>query len=193
MGFVNNKQINKLNINMINMSKSKELVFHLIIKTIYRHQILMVLKVSCVKLLGLWLQEDLGISRHVDYVIHICNQQVYLLNQLKQHGLPPVEIQRVFEAIVMSCMLYASPAGSRYASANDIESLQKHLIRAKCWRIVDKDYVLEDSFNSCDSVLFRTAQNTNHCLSHLFFMKLQRCHKMYQRFRGRNFALQLLE
>ena len=41
--------------------------------------------------------------------------------------------------------------------------------RSKCilarWRIVEKDYVLEDFFQGCDSALFRAAQSTNHCLN----------------------------
>ena len=83
----------------INMSKTKELAFH-------NHKPRNYLppsdsidneRVSFVKLLGVWLQEDLGIGRHVGYVTHICNQRLYLLNQLKKarFNLPPAEIQSV--------------------------------------------------------------------------------------------------
>ena len=60
----------------------------------------------------------MGASKHVDYVTHICNQQLYLLNQMKNLGLPKPELLSVFEAIVLTRISYASPAWSGYASAN---------------------------------------------------------------------------
>ena len=36
----------------------------------------------CAKLLGVWLQADMGRRTHVDYIMHICNQRTYLLTQL---------------------------------------------------------------------------------------------------------------
>ena len=84
----------------------------------------------------------MGASKHVDYVTHICNQRLYLLNQIKKQGLPKAELLSVFEAIALTRILHASPAWSGYASANNIDSLQRVLIKAKRWRIVDKDYQL---------------------------------------------------
>ena len=40
------------------------------------------------KLRGVWLQDDLGFRKHIDYVMHICNQRTYLLTQFKRQGLP---------------------------------------------------------------------------------------------------------
>ena len=36
-------------------------------------------RVLCAKLLGVWLQADMGLRKHVDYILHICNQRTYLL------------------------------------------------------------------------------------------------------------------
>ena len=96
------------------------------------------------KQLEVWLQDDMGTSKHVDYVTHISNRLLYLLNQIKKQGLLKAELLSVFEAIVLTRILYASPAWSGYASANNIESLQRVLIKAKRWRIVEKDYRLVD-------------------------------------------------
>ena len=110
------------------------------------------------KLLRVWLQDDMGVSKHVDYVTRICNKRLYLLNQIKKQGLTKAELLSVFEAIALTRILYASPAWSGYASANNIDSLQRDLIKAKRWRIVDKDYQLVDLFQDCDRALFSAAQ-----------------------------------
>ena len=44
---------------------------------------------------------------HVDYVFKICSQRVYLLKQLRDHGLPLQKLHTVFQAIVLSRLMYA--------------------------------------------------------------------------------------
>ena len=44
---------------------------------------------------------------HVDYIVHICNQRMYLLTQLKWQGLPPAQLQNVFDTIMLARVLYA--------------------------------------------------------------------------------------
>ena len=39
-------------------------------------------RVLFAKLLGVWLQNDFSMRKHVDYIMHICNQRSYLLTQL---------------------------------------------------------------------------------------------------------------
>ena len=99
----------------------------------------------------------------------------------------------VFVAIVLSHLLYTSPDWTGYASTSDIESLQRVLIKATRWRIVDKEYVLEDLFQDSDRAIFSAAQCRNHCLNYLFSAKLNRSHKMSLRPRCHNFALPLLK
>ena len=85
----------------------------------------------------------MSFTKHVDYITHICNQRLYLLNLLKKQSLPRAELQSVFVAIVLSRLLYASPAWNEYAIASKMESLKKVIIKVKRWKIVDKDYVIE--------------------------------------------------
>ena len=77
---------------------------------------------------------------------HICNQRLYLLNQLKKQSLPRAELQSIFVAIVLSRLLYASPSWNGCATASNMESLKTVLMKAKHWQIDDKDYVLEELF-----------------------------------------------
>ena len=44
-------------------------------------------RVACAKLLGVHLRHDLNFSQHVEPVVAICNQRLYLLAQPKKQGL----------------------------------------------------------------------------------------------------------
>ena len=56
-----------------------------------------VLYAKLLKLLGIWLQNDLGMRKQVDYIMRICNQHTYLLTQLKRQGLPVMQLKCVFD------------------------------------------------------------------------------------------------
>ena len=64
------------------MAKTKEIVFH---SPNARNVLLLselpgIERVLCAKLLGVWLQADMGMKKHVEYIVHICNQRTYLRN-----------------------------------------------------------------------------------------------------------------
>ena len=170
----------------INLSNTRELIFHRPNPRNYipPTEINGIEIVSVVKLLGIWLQDDMSFTKHVDYITHICNQRLYLLNQLKKQSLPRTELQSVFVITVLSRLLYASPAWNGYATASNLESLKNVLIKAKRWQIVDKDYVLQELFRDCERALFSAAQSSNHCLNHLFLVKPNRVHTISLRSRG---------
>ena len=79
--------------------------------------------------------------KHVDYILHICNQQTYLLTQRKGQGLPQTQLQRIFDAIILARVLYASPAWRGYLSAANTDSLQQLFIKAQRWQIVTDKYL----------------------------------------------------
>ena len=75
---------------MVNMAKTKETVFHRPNSRNYLPpaELPGIERVIFAKMLGVWLQDDLGFRKHIDYVMHICNQSTYLFTQLKRQGLP---------------------------------------------------------------------------------------------------------
>ena len=94
------------------LSKTEELAFH---RPNFRNYLALCRKPGldhrlCAKLLGIWLQNDLSMKKHLDYVMHLCNQYSYLLTQLTRLGLPLKQLQCIFDAIILSRVLYAAPA-----------------------------------------------------------------------------------
>ena len=75
--FLNIRKLSNDNKLMVNMAKTKEIVFH---RPNARNYLLPgIERVMLAKLLGVWVQDDLGFRKHIDYVMHICNQRTYLL------------------------------------------------------------------------------------------------------------------
>ena len=64
----------------------------------------------------------MSMKKHVEYIVHICNQRTYLITQLKRQGLPPAQLQNVFDTIILARVLYALPAWRGYMNASDINS-----------------------------------------------------------------------
>ena len=91
------------------MAKTKELVFHRPNATNYLPPVALpdIERVICAKLLGVWLQEYLGMKEHVNNLMLLCNQRTYLITRLKRQGLPQEQLQNVFDAIIVSRLLYA--------------------------------------------------------------------------------------
>ena len=119
-------------------------------------------------LLGVWLQACMGMKKHVEYNVHICNQHTYLLTQLKRQGLPPAQLQNVFHTIITYSIrvLYALPAWRGYMNAYDIYSLQQLFLKAKLWQLKTTNYDVTKLFENCDVVLFKSSIKINNCLRH---------------------------
>ena len=95
------------------------------------------------------------------------NQCTYLLTQLKQQGLPQEQLQNVFDAIIVSRLLYAVPAWQGYISSAETDCLQSVLDKAKRWKLICHEYNAVDLLDKCDRTLFKSSLCINHSLNHL--------------------------
>ena len=121
--------------------------------------------------------------------MHICTQRSYLLTQLKRQGLPMAQLQSVFDAIVLSRVLYAASAWREYLSAGEMTSLQQLFVKSKRWNIVASNYDIDVLLDNCDRTLFISSLYIKHCLHHLFPNKRDRTHATTLRPRGHNYSL----
>ena len=81
--------INKLT---VNLTKTKKIVFHRLNPRNYLPPAKLngIERVCIAKLLGVWLQNDMGEGKQVEYITRICNQRLQLLNQMRKQDLPQV-------------------------------------------------------------------------------------------------------
>ena len=55
-------------------------------------------RVEVIKLLKVWLESDMRARRRIEYITYICNQRLYLLNQIRKQGLQQLQLN-VFQAL----------------------------------------------------------------------------------------------
>jgi hypothetical protein len=88
-------------------------------------------QVVIVKLLGVWFNRKLSFSNYVNRVLATVNQRFYLLNSLRQQGLDSFSGTVVFNAAIMSKLLYACQAFSGFLCASDMSRFQASLNKTR--------------------------------------------------------------
>jgi len=73
-------------------------------------------------------QGNLKFETHIQYILTLCNQRLYLLKLLRNGGMCPKQLCIVFYALIMSRLVYAVPAWRGFVSVeqtNRINALLK--------------------------------------------------------------------
>ena len=84
------------------MAKCKELVFW---RPGLKSLLPDVVRVTCCKLLGIFVDCNLNFSQQVDHVVKVCSQRYYLLQQMRKQGLDVGCLPVVLQSIVISTLL----------------------------------------------------------------------------------------
>ena len=146
-------------------------------------------RVNCAKLLGVLIDDKLCFNQHVDYLIKICSQRFYLLQQMKKQGLSDECITIVFTAIVLSKLLYALPAWEGYISKEQVNRVEAVLNKSVRWGLTNTHYSFDDVLTDADAHLFVQCLFSNHCLNKMIDCPTTSCSQMVRRSRGHSFLL----
>ena len=90
-------------------------------------------RVQSMKILGVVIDKNLGISKHIDFICQAASQSLYAIKLLKAHGLDKISIHNVCKAVVISRLIYAVPAWWGFSNADDRQKLQAVVNRAIKW------------------------------------------------------------
>ena len=103
-------------------------------------------RVKCTKFLGLYIDDDLGWTEHIDYVCKMISSGCYAINQLKSI-LKSENLKLIYQSLVHSHLMYGiSLWGAAFEyKLKRVKSLQKKCIRNIC----------KAKYNSETSSLFR--------------------------------------
>jgi len=154
---------------MLNTTKTKEVIFH---DSRRRHQVQSppllpgVARDFTLKVLGVTLSSHLSASDHIRRVISHSAQSLYALRVLRHHGMNDVGLQTVFRAVVVSRLMYASPAWRGFATATDLKRVDAFLRRCKrCGYCASDLPDFEELLDESDDRLFsKTLNNPTHTL-----------------------------
>ena len=158
-------QTNKL---VINMLKTKEIVFHLPNPggVVMPPPLTNIERVKFAKLLGVYIVDNLGAGKQIDFLLKTRKRQLYLLNQIKKQGLAKQQLLCVFDAIITSRITYAA-AWSGFAIIAEQNAMQAFRNKVKRWGIISDDRSIDDILDEIDYGLFKQMQFSNHYLHHI--------------------------
>ena len=143
-----------LNKMMLNLGKTKEIVFHRPHprKFSLPPKLTDIEQVSSAKLLGVYFTDQLSMTEHLNKTVAVCNQRLYLLCQLKKQDMSVSCLHIVFDSIVICKILYASPAWFGYVNNDNVNLIQKLLSKAFRWGLSGKRYDARDLLSDRDYI-----------------------------------------
>jgi len=62
-------------------------------------------------------QDTFSVDMHVNYILTICSQHIFLTNRLQDQSLPVKHLNTVFQALIFSHLLYALPTWGCFLTA----------------------------------------------------------------------------
>ena len=154
----------------INLKKTKQLVFRrpnlcLMALPSYLPDIDVV---DSVKLLGVIVNATFNQFEHVNYVVTMCNQRLYLLKVLRGLGLNRKGLDCVFSAVVLSRLIYAVEAWGNFVSKDQEGRINKTLKKAHKWGLSTHLFtfaMLQAIY--AEKLFYKACVNPQHCLYHL--------------------------
>ena len=174
---------------IINLAKTKEIVFHRPKPSRFIPPPCLnnVERVFCAKLLGVYIDSTFRFSEHVDFILRQCTQRMYALRTLRNRGLNLASLEVIFNALVLSRIIYAISSWGAYITAHDCSRFDKLMSRAVKFKYCSKVNKFEALLERADSILFRKANNSEHCLYNI--LPVVRNYAITLRDRGHPFTL----
>ena len=76
------------------------------------------MQVQTVKLLGVVFQVSFSFITHVDGILKLYSQRIFLLKQLRDQGMPLQQLHVIFQTIILNRITYVIPVWGPFVSAD---------------------------------------------------------------------------
>ena len=146
-------------------------------------------RVQKITVLGVTVNDKLSASDHVSDVINSCSRSLYALKILQSHGLTGHALHCTFKSVIVSKLLYCSPAWSGFTNAADRRRVDMFIKRSiRLGYCSPATLMISELFSNNDDVLFNSIiNNQSHILRNFLVNKMPNVHNM--RHRKHNFEL----
>ena len=109
--------------------------------------------------LGVMVQDTFSVNMHVNYILLICSQRIFLLKRLRDQGLRVKHLNIVFQALIVSRLLYALPSWGCFLTAELSGKIDAFLRRAYRYGLAANILTVSELFNSVAQDLFSKIQS----------------------------------
>ena len=104
------------------------------------------------------------LEAHVNYILSICSQRIFLMKKLRDQGLPINQLQTVFQSLIISRLLYALPAWDSFLSVALIGRIDAFFKRCSKYGLTTTVFTVGELMDSASYALFVKMQKSGHCL-----------------------------
>ena len=106
-------------------------------------------------LLGVVVQDTFSVDMHVNYILSICSQRIFLLKRLRDQRLPVKHLNTVFQALIVSRLLYAVPSWGCFLRAELSGKIDAFLRRAHRYGLAANILTVSELFDSVAQDFFQ--------------------------------------
>jgi hypothetical protein len=105
-------------------------------------------------------------GKHVNYILSVITQRLYLINQLRKTGVSTYKAREVvFHSLIISHLLCALPAFACFLSCANITHYDALFRKSVRWGILDRLFDFDEVIAAAENRLFkRFSFNLDHCL-----------------------------
>ena len=130
-----------------------------------RPAVLNIPRVDSITILGVTLNKRFSMTQHIERTLLTCAKSLFALRTLRHHGLSPESLHGVFQATVVTRIMYASPAWWGFTTAAERNRLEAFHNRAKRLGFCSTTAApLEDISSKADKNLFVKCASSTHLL-----------------------------
>ena len=146
-------------------------------------------RVKTLVILGVTISYDLSFKNHIDQTLSSCAQSLHAIRTLRARGLHDHIVHKVYQATVVSKLIYASPAWHGFLSASERLRLEACIRKAIKLNFCSTNQPsFEQLLDNADSTLFnKILTNSHHVLHRLLPPKVDHHHNL--RHRAHDFKL----
>jgi hypothetical protein len=174
----------------VNMTKTKEIVFRRPNPKIelYLSTFPHIEQLSEAKLLGVIFTNNLRFDSHINFILKTCSQRSFLLRRLRDQGLTRKQLNIVYDAIIISRIMYASQSWSGFLSRDLVGRINGFFLRMYRYGFCQTIYNFEENSKLRDLTLFKQVLLPNNCIHQLLPAEKQKI-GIQLRPRGHNYVL----
>ena len=105
--------------------------------------------VQSVKILGVYIQQDLKWDTHINEILKKCNRKLYMFRMVKQYKLPISDLIQIYVGYIRPVLEYCAPVFNGGLTVGQILGLER-IQKRVCKIILGKNYInYEDALEKC--------------------------------------------
>jgi len=96
-----------------------------------------------------------SVDMHVNYILSICSQRIFLLKRLRYQDLPVKHLNTIFQTLIVSRLLYALPSWGCFLTAELNGKIEAFLRRAHRYGLAAHILTVSELFDSVAQDFFQ--------------------------------------